>query len=143
MTTTDPQDLERGTSPGPTTSAEVVRSEERLRVSTRTEVTGRVRVRKQVTSEEVTQTVTLRREELSVEELPPSGDGVGDGVDLGTAPAGMEDFEIILHEERLVVVTVPVERVRVRVHRSTDEVAVSEVLRREQIAFDIVPTVAE
>ena len=152
MTTTDPRDLEPGTSSAsttadPTTAAsddpvEVVRSEERLRVSTRTEVTGRVRVRKVVTSEQVTRTETLRREELSVEELPADG-GVGDEVDLGTAPAGMEDFEIVLHEERLVVVTVPVERVRVRVHRTTEEVAVTEVLQREQIAVDMVPTAGD
>jgi uncharacterized protein (TIGR02271 family) len=141
MTTTDPQDLEPGARPGSTSPAEVVRAEERLRVSTRTEVTGRVRVRKQVVSEQVTRTVTLRREELSVEELTLSGGG--DGVELASTPGGDEDLEIVLHEERLVVVTVPVERVRVRVHRSTEQVTVSEVLRREQIAFDVVPSVPD
>ena len=139
MTTTSPQ--------GPasdhdaTTAAEVVLSAEQLRVSTRTEVIGRVRVRKQVTSEEVTQTVTLRREELSVEDLPLDGSaGADDGVALSASAGGDEEFEVVLHEERVVVVTVPVERVRVRVHRVTEEVAVSEVVRRERISLDVVPS---
>jgi uncharacterized protein (TIGR02271 family) len=139
MTTTSPQGP--GSGHDATTAAEVVLSEEQLRVSTRTEVIGRVRVRKQVTSEEVTQTVTLRREELSVEDLPLDGtvgrEGAG-GLDAATA--GDEEFEVVLHEERLVVVTVPVERVRVRVHRVTEEVAVSEVVRRERIGLDVSPS---
>ena len=142
MTTTSPQGP--GSGRDATSAAEVVLSEEQLRVSTRTEVIGRVRVRKHVTSEEVTQTVTLRREELAVEDLPldgtvgPEGDG---GLDAATA--GDEEFEVVLHEERLVVVTVPVERVRVRVHRVTEEVAVSEVVRRERIGLDVSPSAPE
>jgi uncharacterized protein (TIGR02271 family) len=139
MTTTSPQGP--GSGHDATTAAEVVLSEEQLRVSTRTEVIGRVRVRKQVTSEEVAQTVTLRREELLVEDLPLDGTS-GRGADgaLDASAAGDEEFEVVLHEERLVVVTVPVERVRVRVHRVTEEVAVSEVVRRERIALDVSPS---
>ena len=136
MTTTDPQD------PGPTSApdtagADIVRSEEQLRVSTRTEVTGRVRVRKVVTSEEVVQTVTLRREELSVEHLAADGDAA-DGP-LADAEDGQE-IELVLHEERVAIISVPVERVRVRVHRVSEDVAVSEFLRRERVAFDVVPS---
>ena len=139
MTTTSPQGP--GSGHDATTAAEVVLSEEQLRVSTRTEVIGRVRVRKHVTSEEVAQTVTLRREELLVEDLPLDGTS-GRGADgaLDAATAGDEEFEVVLHEERLVVVTVPVERVRVRVHRVTEEVAVSEVVRRERISLDVSPS---
>src|SRR3712207_2744119 len=140
MTTTSPQGP--GSGHDATTAAEVVLAEEQLRVRTRTEVIGRVRVAKQVTSEEVTQTVTLRREELSVEDLPAEGAvGRGDGGAPGTAAA--EEFEVVLHEERLVVVTVPVERVRVRVQRVTEDVAVSEVVRRERIGLDVVPSAPE
>lgn len=139
MTTTSSQGP--GSDHDATTAAEVVLAEERLHVGTRTEVIGRVRVRKQVSSEEVTQTVTLRREELAVEDLPLDGRAGGaDDVVLGATAGGDEEFEVVLHEERLVVVTVPVERVRVRVHRVTEEVAVSEVVRRERISFDVVPT---
>jgi uncharacterized protein (TIGR02271 family) len=139
MTTTSPQGP--GSGRDATTAAEVVLSEEQLRVSTRTEVIGRVRVRKHVTSEEVTQTVTLRREELAVEDLPLDGTAGREGErGLDAATAGDEEFEVVLHEERLVVVTVPVERVRVRVHRVTEEVAVSEVVRRERIGLDVSPS---
>jgi uncharacterized protein (TIGR02271 family) len=136
MTTTDPQD------PGPrsvpeASGADIVRSEEQLRVSTRTEVTGRVRVRKVVTSEEVVQTVTLRREELSVEHL--AADPGGTDGPLGDAEDGQE-IELVLHEERVAIISVPVERVRVRVHRVSEDVEVSEFLRRERVAFDVVPS---
>jgi uncharacterized protein (TIGR02271 family) len=131
MTTNEPAGTDRGPAAG------VVRSEEQLRVSTRTEPTGRVRIRKTVTSQEVTRSVTLRREELSVEELPVQADADDNGR-VADDGEGWE-IELVLHEERLVVTTVPVERVRVRVHRVTDEVEVAEVLRRERIAFDVVP----
>jgi stress response protein YsnF len=134
MTTTEPEGSgpPRASSPGP---AEVVRSEEQLRVGTRTEVSGRVRIRKVVTSREVTQTFTLRREELVVEHLP--ADGAALEVPAGgSSPA---DLELVLHEEQLVVVPVPVERVRVRVERVRQDVVVSEALRREQVEVDVDP----
>jgi len=137
MTTTNPEGSRPGSHDDVAPVAEVVRSEEQLRVRTRTEVTGRVLVRKRVVSQEVTQTVTLRREELVVEELP-AGDQPGTTAALTDTDA--EEIELVLHEERVVVTSVPVERVRVRVHRVAEEVAVSEVLRRERIAFDVVPT---
>jgi len=132
MTTTNPSGSGPGEQAGP---AEFVRSEERLRVRTRTQVTGRVRVRKQVVSREVTQ--TLRREELVVEELPLEGT-TADGSPLAGAEG--QEIELVLHEERLVVVSVPVERVRVRVHRVRENVTVSEVLRRERIDVDVTPS---
>jgi uncharacterized protein (TIGR02271 family) len=138
MTSTDPQGSDRRPTPE-SSGAEIVRAEEQLRVSTRTEVTGRVRVRKVVTSEEVVQTVTLRREELSVEHL--EADSGSDAVDgpLSEAEDGQE-IEVVLHEERVAIISVPVERVRVRVHRVSEDVAVSEFLRRERVAFDVVPS---
>jgi uncharacterized protein (TIGR02271 family) len=138
MTTTEPQGSEAGPIPQPS-APEVIRSEEQLRVGTRTEVTGRVLVRKLVTSEEVARTLTLRREELSVEHLPAEGGGSEDGYRLDQAEDGQE-IELVLHEERVVIITVPVERVTVRVHRVSEDVAVSEFLRRERIALDVVPS---
>lgn len=136
MTSTDPQDSDPRSTPQ-TSAAAIVRAEEQLRVSTRTEVTGRVRVRKVVTSEEVVQTVTLRREELSVEHLAAAGDTADRP--LADAEDGQE-IELVLHEERVAIISVPVERVRVRVHRVSEDVAVSEFLRRERVAVDVVPS---
>ena len=137
MTTSEPQGsgpTARSASAG---AAEVVRSEEQLTVGTRTEVTGRVRVRKVVTSREVTQTFTVRREELVVEHLP--ADAGHDETSAGTAADGAGDLELVLHEEQVVVTSVPVERVRVRVERVREDVAVAEAVRRERIALDVVP----
>ena len=108
----------------------MVRSEERLVVGRETRVAERVRLRKHVVSEDVTRTVTLRREELVVEREPITDDGVETD---GHEPSTHEELEIVLHEERVQVVVVPVERVRVRVVRVEGERTVTEVLRREQI----------
>ena len=122
-----------------TSAAEVIRAEEQLRIATVTRVRERVSVRKRVVTEDVVRTVTVAREVLEVERVP------ADSADVATPsmPDSLPeptDFEIVLHEERVVVTTeiVPVERVRVRVHRLTEQVEVTEVLRREQIA--IAPT---
>ncbi|MGI3782259.1 MAG: DUF2382 domain-containing protein [Janthinobacterium lividum] len=110
----------------------LVRSEERLLVGTQTRAAERVRLRKHVVSEDVTRTVTLRREELVVEHEPVTDDSAG--TDRHEASTH-EELEIVLHEERAEVrtVVVPVERVRVRVVRVEGERTVTEVLRREQI----------
>jgi stress response protein YsnF len=96
-------------------------------------------VRKLVRSEEVTHTVTLRREELSVEHLPAEPSTGADDFRLSDAEDG-QVIELVLHEERVAIVSVPVERVTVRVHRVSEDVAVSEFLRRERIALDVVPS---
>jgi uncharacterized protein (TIGR02271 family) len=48
----------------------MTRSEEELRVGTETRERGRVRLRKYVTTEEVTLTVPVRREEVRLEREP-------------------------------------------------------------------------
>src|SRR3712207_2465777 len=52
---------------GPTTDNAMTRSEERLNVGTRSEEIGRARLRKYVTTENVTETVPVSREEVRVE----------------------------------------------------------------------------
>lgn len=113
-------------------AVEVVRTEEQLRVGTSTRVRERVRLRKRVVSEEVTRTVTVAREVLDVEHVPADPSDPWDHP--GSEPAAT-DLEIVLHEERVTVTTVvvPVERVRVRVDRVTEQVAIAEVLRREEV----------
>lgn len=124
--------------PQPTTAragtdepASVVRSEERLLVGRETRATERVTLRKRVVSEDVTRTVTVRREELVVERTPIDDAGLVEGHE----PTTHDELDLVLHEERVEVrtVVVPVERVRVRVVRVDGERTVTEVLRREQI----------
>lgn len=124
------------------TSAEVVRSEEQLNVSYRSEEIGRVRIAKRVITEERVVRVTLRREELVVE--PTSSDvnrqgslvseRSSDGA-LGTDAAQAPVAEIWLSEEEVEVVTrvVPRERVRVHVNTITESLHVEDNLAREVV----------
>jgi uncharacterized protein (TIGR02271 family) len=125
--------------------AEVVRSEEQLRVGTSRHVAGRVRVAKQVVTEERTVTVTVRREVLIVEQqgLPAN---VSDVADRRTADSdGAPVLELTLSEEqvRTEVVVVPRERVRVFVDRVTGSTEATEQLAREVIEVDEVDAADE
>ena len=57
-------------------AVEVIRSEERLVAGVERHVTGSVRIGKRIVTEERTVTVTVRREELYVENLTPEPSGV-------------------------------------------------------------------
>jgi stress response protein YsnF len=126
-------------------AAEVVRSEERLDVTTHTEVVGRVRVAKRVVTEERLITVSVRREELVVEELPVDPDHVPDGLITQRSGAGPDGtrtvapaVEMWLSEEQVEVVTrtVPKERVRVFVDTETDLVDVAGTVAKEVVEVD-------
>jgi uncharacterized protein (TIGR02271 family) len=136
----DHADTGRGTvgrdTSGPTTDEAMTRSEERLNVGTERVATGRVRLRKYVTTENVTQTVPVQREEVRIEREPITDSNRGaatSGPDISE-----EEHEVILHEERPVVEkeTVPVERVRLNTETVTDEVTVDEEVRKERIETD-------
>ena len=112
-------------------------SEERLRVGTQTQETGRARLRKYVVTENVTQTVPVQREEVRLEREPITDENVGDatsGPDLTEA-----EHEVTLREERPVVEkeAVPVERVRMATDTVTEDVTVSEDVRKEEIDSDV------
>ena len=81
----------------------MTRSEEELRVGTETRERGRVRLRRYVTTEEVSQTVPVQREEVRVEREPVTD------ANVGAATGGPEltesEHEVVLHEERPVRVT--------------------------------------
>jgi uncharacterized protein (TIGR02271 family) len=119
-------------------AVEVVRHEERLAVGTTRHAVGRVRVAKRVVTEERTVTVTVRREELVVEEQPlPSGTALDEAkgfADRGGTPV----LELVLWEEevRTEVVAVPRERVRVYVDRVESSTQVTEELAREVVQVD-------
>jgi uncharacterized protein (TIGR02271 family) len=118
---------------GPTTDDAMTRSEEELRVGTAQREQGRVRLRKYVTTEQVEQTVPVRRERVRVEREPitdANRDAATSGPDISE-----EEHEVILREEEPVVEkrTVPKERVRLDKDTVTDEERVVEQVRKEQV----------
>ena len=122
---------------GPTTDDAMTLSEERLEVGTQTREAGRARLRKYVVTENVTQTVPVSREEVRLEREPITDANIGDatsGPDISE-----EEHEVVLHEERPVVQkeTVPVERVRLDKETVTDNVQVSEEVRKEEVDTNV------
>ena len=111
----------------------MTRSEEELRVGTSQRERGRVRLRKYVTTEQVQQTLPVRRERARVEREPithANRDAAPSGPELSEA-----EHEVVLREEEPVVEkrVVPRERVRLGKDTVTDEERVAEELRKEQI----------
>ena len=121
---------------GPTTDDAMTRSEEELRVGTTERESGRVRLKKYVVEDEVTQTVPVRREEVRLERESITDGNVGAATD---GPAiSEEEHEVVLHEEEPVVEkqAVPKERVRLDKEAHTEERQVSDTLRKEEIEVD-------
>jgi uncharacterized protein (TIGR02271 family) len=118
---------------GPTTDDAMTRSEEELRVGTAERETGRARLRKYVVTEEVQQTVPVRREKVRLEREPIT-DANADAA-LAGPEISEEEHEVVLHEEEPVVEkrTVPKERVRMEKDAVTDEAQISEDVRQERI----------
>ena len=137
--------VERGATPeraagrdtsGPTTDDAMTRSEEELRVGTRTREAGRVRLRKYVVTEYVQQTVPVRREEVRIEREPITDANVDQA--MTGREISEEEHEVVLYEEEPVVEkrVVPKERVRLSKEAFTEEQQVSERIRKEQIDVD-------
>jgi uncharacterized protein (TIGR02271 family) len=118
---------------GPTTDTAMTRSEERMRVGTATEETGRARLRKYVVTETVQRTVPVSHEEVRVEREPIT-DANREAAMSGPAISD-EEHEVTLHAERPVVEkeVEPVERVRLTTERVAGEETVSGDIRKEQI----------
>jgi uncharacterized protein (TIGR02271 family) len=121
---------------GPTTDEAMTRSEEELRVGTTSRERGRARLRKYVVTEEVQTTVPVQREEVRLEHEPitdTNASAAMDGPEISE-----EEHEVVLHEEQPVVEkrVVPKERVRLGKETVTDEQAVNESVRKEQIEPD-------
>ena len=121
---------------GRNTDDAMTRSEEELRVGTAERESGRVRLRKYVVEDEVTQTVPVRREEVRVEREPITDANVDDAT--SGPEISSEEHEVVLREEEVVAEkrVVPKERVRLDKDVETDEREVSETLRKEQIEVD-------
>ncbi len=121
---------------GRTTDDAMTRSEERLRVGTEQVEAGRARLRKYVTTENVTQSVPVTRETARIEREPITDANIGQAMD---GPAlSEEEHEVTLHQERPIVEkeAVPVERVRLAKETVTEQETVSEDVRKEQITED-------
>ena len=118
---------------GPTTDDAMTRSEEEIKVGTAQRERGRARLRKYVVTEQVQQTVPVRREEVRVEREPISEGNVDQA--LAGPDISEEEHEVVLHEEEVVVEkrTVPKERVRMEKDTVTGEAQISEQVRKEQI----------
>jgi uncharacterized protein (TIGR02271 family) len=121
---------------GPTTDEAMTRSEEEVRVGTTQRETGRARLRKYVVTENVTQTVPVQREEVRIEREPITDANVDDAMD-GPAISD-EEHEVVLHEDQPVVEknVVPKERVRLDKDTVSEDVNVSEEVRKERIEAD-------
>jgi uncharacterized protein (TIGR02271 family) len=114
----------------------MTRSEEELSVGTSERETGRARLRKYVETEDVRETVPVRREEARVEREPitdANRDQALAGENIGEA-----EHEVVLHEEEPVIEkrTVPKERVRLDTDTVTEEREVSDQVRRERIEVE-------
>ena len=121
---------------GPTTDDAMTRSEEELHVGTAERERGRARLRKYVVTEEVQQTVPVRREEVRVERKPITDGNVDQALD--GPEISEEEHEIVLHEEEIVTQkrAVPKERVRLTKDTVTDEETVSAEIRKEEIEVE-------
>ena len=121
---------------GPTTDNAMTRSEEELRVGKTEQESGRVRLRKYVVEDEVTETVPVKREEVRVEREPITDANAGAATD---GPAiSEEEHEVVLHEEQAVVdkQAVPKERIRLDKDTHVEEEQVNETVRSERIDVD-------
>ena len=114
----------------------MTRSEERLRVTTENVESGRVKLRKYVTTEQENVTVPITREEVRIEreQIPEDQQHRTSS----EASIGESEQEIILHEEKPVVnkEAVPVERIRLNTEKVTEEQTVQDQVRRERFDID-------
>ena len=117
----------------PSDEVAITRSEEELELRTVNRPRTVVRMRKHVVTEMVTKTVPVRREVLVVERSPVTDPDAGPVEPEPGAPD--EVYELVLHEEQLVIEkhVVPVERVRMRKVTVTEQQTVSADLAKERI----------
>jgi uncharacterized protein (TIGR02271 family) len=114
----------------------MTRSEEELRVEKGVREAGRVRLRKWVDTEHVSQTVPVTREEIRIEREPITDANVGAAT---SGPAFKEDVhEEVLREEEVRVhkQEIPKERVRLAKDTVTEERQVDADLRKERIEVE-------
>lgn len=111
----------------------MTRSEEEVRVGTAERERGRARLHKWVETEQVEETVPVKRETARVEREPITDENVDDA--MGGPEISETEHEVTLHEEEPVVEkrAVPKERVRLEKDTETDEAHISETVRKERV----------
>ena len=121
---------------GPTTDTAMTRSEERLRVGAQTREAGRARLRKFVVTENVSETVPLRREQARVTREPITDANRAQSMDGPEITEAVH--EVTLHAERPVLEksAVPVERVKLNTQKVTEQATVDESVRKEHLEVD-------
>jgi len=121
---------------GPETDDAMTRSEEEMAVGTRREETGRVRLRKYIVSENVSETVPVTRETVHVEREPITDANIDQAMSGGDLTE--EEHEVTLSAEEAVVEkrVVPKERVRLDRDQVTEQQTVNEEVRKEQIEVE-------
>jgi uncharacterized protein (TIGR02271 family) len=114
--------------------ARVVLSAEQLSVGTRQVPAGEVGIRKTVETERVRQSVTLMREEVTIERHPVSADAAS----RGDLTLGADVIRIPLMREEAVVDkrVVPVEEVVVRTNTVTEHQTVEDTVRHERLSTE-------
>ena len=121
---------------GDNTDDAMTRSKEELRVGTEVREAGRARLRKYITTENVSRTVPVSHEEVVVTREPITDANRGDAYSGGDLTE--EEHEVVLTAERAVASkqTVPVERVRLGTETVEGTETVQAELREEQIDLD-------
>ena len=114
-------------------SHRIQRVEEELSFDKRQRKAGELQLRKRVETEHVSEPVTRRREEVSVERRP-----VSDARASGNVEIGEDEIRIPVVEEEVVVEKRPVvkEEIVVKKHAVNDERTVEADLRRERVDVD-------
>jgi uncharacterized protein (TIGR02271 family) len=121
---------------GPSAEQAMTRSEEELRVGTRTTESGHARLRKYVVTEEVNATIPVSHEEATIVREPvtdENADAANSGADISEA-----EHEVTLHAEEPVVEkdVVAKERVRLDTRTVTEDAPVTDTVRKEQVETD-------
>jgi len=121
---------------GPTTDDAMTRSEERMRVQKVRRPSELVRLRKYITTQNVTESVPVQREDVRIEREPITDANVDRA--MSGPELSEEEHEVTLTQETAVADTevVPVERVRVDKTVTTDQEEVSAELREEHIEVE-------
>lgn len=128
-----PRETEGYDTSGTTTDNAMTRSEEQLHVGTEKVETGRARLRKHIVTEQVTKTVPVSHEEVTINREPITEANIGDAMAGGDLTS--EEHEVVLTGERVVTSkeTVPVERVSLGTETVTEQQQVTEDVSHEEI----------
>ncbi len=126
-----PEGRQTGTTPTGADQASMTRSEEELRVGKRQREAGRVRLRKWVETEPVSEDVTLKRETAEVNREPINRPAAAGEI-------GEQEVEVTLQTEEPVVTkaTVAKEQVSVKKGTETTKEKVSGEVQKERIEVD-------